>query len=78
MKIAEDLSVGLCVNASHTFLGISLGFAVHAQSSMCLVSVGWMRSVTMHWSAHLWLTTFLTISGVQAWDGMPSRQRQIL
>lgn len=48
MKTAEDLSAGLCVKVSHTLFGISLGFAIHAQSSMCLVSAGWMRLVMMH------------------------------
>jgi hypothetical protein len=34
-------------------LGISLGLAVQAQSSMWLLSSGWTKSVTMVCGAHL-------------------------
>jgi hypothetical protein len=69
----EEPSMEPVVNVSHITLGMELGLAVQAQSSMPRVSVGWRRLVSMHCRAHVRPTRRSTMSGSQACRGTPSR-----
>lgn len=69
----NGLSESLWVNTSHTRLGMSLGLAVQAHRTMCLVSRCYTRLVLIHCRAHCQLMTCSTTSRVQAWLRMPLR-----